>query len=76
MSKRIYRMFQLLNYLAEGRSNIHTLTQELRISERQVYRDIHELRMIGFRIEIDRFSGNYIVGGRVILPTNSPTLEK
>lgn len=59
MSKRFERLFRLLDLVAEGRSNIHTLVTELRICERQVYRDLLELRTIGFDIEVDPDTGNY-----------------
>lgn len=68
MSKRFERLFHLLDFLVEGRSNIHTLTVELKIGERQVYRDIRELRLVGFDIGVNPHTGNYEIYSPVVMP--------
>lgn len=68
MSKRLFRLFELLDRLAEGNSNMDTLIVELKIGKRQVYRDIRDLRTAGFEIEVDPDTGNYEIYNAVVLP--------
>lgn len=66
MPKQLHRYFELLAYLKAGNSNIRTLTTNLSVSRRQVYRDIQQLRNLGFLIQINPKTKNYNVLDNVV----------
>ncbi len=68
ITKRITRLFKLLALLETGWYNIPALEVELRVSERQVFRDIVTLRSQGFAIVPNSTTGNYVLLSPVTLP--------
>lgn len=68
MTKRLRRLFKLLALLKTGWYNIESLQTELKITERQVFRDIETLRSQGYSIESNSETRNYEVHNEVVLP--------
>lgn len=76
MQHRVQRLFKLLNLLRMGRSNIETLSQELSVTQRSVFRDIQELRRCGFAIMQNPVTQNYSLLSSVNLPETHFDLEE
>lgn len=76
MKKKLRRMFELVERLRTGYFNVRGLSQELSISERQIYRDMGDLRQIGFNIRADPGTKNHRVFSDTTVPVKSLDFEE
>ncbi len=68
MTPRLQRLFQLLALLRTGWYNIEALQLELRVTDRQIFRDLDTLRSLGFVIPLNSKTRKYELRTPVVLP--------
>ncbi len=76
VTQRLRRLFKLLALLKTGWYNIGSLQTELKVTERQVFRDIKALRHQGYSIETNPETRNYEVHNTVLLPGTKFEMEE